>query len=362
MNFAFRVDASVQIGTGHVMRCLTLASALQRKGHECIFISRASSGNLASLILGNGFQLYELSCDLKEVETETSFDWNEHAQWLGVHWQLDAEQTFNVLESYRPDWLIVDHYSLDAQWENQVAEYSSRVMVIDDLADRDHCCDLLLDQTFGRETDDYKNRVPEHCQVLCGATYALLRPEFASLRSYSLKRRANPVMRQLIISMGGVDEDNATGKVLDALQLTPLGKECKIIVVMGETSPWLQSVKSQARAMPWSVDVKVGVTNMAQLMADSDYAIGAAGATSWERCCLGLPTLMIVIAENQKTIAKAIGDVGAAKVVDLEKVCRELPTLEDIINPPLMNAMVNAAKDVCDGAGTARVVDKLIQG
>ena len=137
-------------------------------------------------------------------------------------------------------------------------------------------------------------------------------PEFAALRAYSLQRRARPQLRQLLITMGGVDKDNATGEVLTALRVCPLPADCQITVVMGTTAPWLSEVEQLARDMPWPTRVLVGVNDMARLMAESDLAIGAAGATSWERCCLGLPTAMFVLAENQKY---------AAWLLDREKLC-----------------------------------------
>ena len=312
MNITFRADASLHIGTGHVMRCLTLADALAARGVQSQFICRQHEGHLIDFIRSKGYTAHALA--LEEPQTEQELP---HSHWLGASQAQDAAACAPILAAQPPDWLVVDHYALDAHWESALTPHYRKLMVIDDLADRHHACDLLLDQTFGRSTDDYRPLVPSHCQLLCGAAYALLRPEFAALRSYSLKRRAQPALRNLLISMGGVDKDNVTTQVLQALRHCPLPADCHITVVMGRTAPWLNSVRDQAQTLPWPTTVLVGINHMAQLMADSDLAIGAAGATSWERCCLGLPTIMLVLAENQEKIAQGLENSGAVKLISL---------------------------------------------
>lgn len=318
----FRVDASIQMGTGHVMRCLTLADALKNEGAECYFICREHLGNLIGLIKERGHIVYALSyIDHSQKVVQSVVD-NElsHASWLGSSQENDANLCIQTLESLRPDWLIIDHYALDSYWEKKLRPYCDHIMVIDDLADRYHDCDLLLDQTFGRDSEDYMPFVPEYCQLLCGASFALLRPEFAKWRGHSLKRRSNGQIEHLLINLGGVDKDNITTRILKSLALSPLAPSCSITVVMGTTAPWIKYVREQAETMPWDIDVKVGVNNMAELMANSDIAIGAAGATSWERCCLGLPTIMVVVAENQQTVANNLRESGAALFVNLNDI------------------------------------------
>lgn len=360
---AFRTDASLQIGIGHVMRCLTLADALAAKGADCQFICRAHEGNLIEFIRGKGHVVHELPVSCAEDADANAPSPNAsptvHAGWLGATQAQDAEACAPMLAALRPDWLVVDHYALDETWERAPAPHYARLMVIDDLADRPHACDLLLDQTYGRKEEDYRPHVPASCRLLCGAQYALLRPEFAALRPYSLQRRAQPSLRKLLITMGGVDKDNATGAVLEALRTCPLPTDCRIAVVMGATAPWLESVRAQAQAMPWDTQVLVGVSDMAQLMADSDLAIGAAGATSWERCCLGLPTVMFVLAENQRAVAQALEGSGAARLMMLgESATTQLERLllSLIADPGRLALMSKCAARVVDGAGVDAVV------
>ena len=368
MNITFRVDASLHIGTGHVMRCLTLADALSAQGASCQFICRAHEGHLIDLIKHKGYAAHALPAlpadDCGQQATSTT-NQLAHSHWLGASQTQDAAACAPILAAQPPDWLIVDHYALDTHWEQALAPYYRKLMVIDDLADRHHACHLLLDQTFGRSAADYRPLVPPQCQLLCGATYALLRPEFAALRPYSLQRRAEqPELRQLLITMGGVDKDNATSQVLQALRHCPLPPGCTITVVMGSTAPHLETVRLQAQHMPWPTRVLVGVENMAQLMADSDLAIGAAGATAWERCCLGLPSIMMVLAENQKYAAYLLERSHAARSIPgnahLEKLF-STALHELLANDAGLMQLCNAASRITDGQGCARVAKQLIE-
>ena len=340
------------------MRCLALADALQRRGAQCLFISRAHPGNLHPRIENSGHRLTSLPAAGRGAPVE---DACAHAAWLGGDWQEDARQTHAAISGQPPDWLIVDHYALDVHWENEMRLHSRRLMVIDDLADRSHECDLLLDQNLGREETDYASLIPTAARRLIGPRYALLRPEFASLREYSLVRRREPTLRRILVSMGGVDQRNATGLVLDALSRCALPRDCQVAVVMGKHAPWLNVIRAAAAKMPFACDVKVDVSDMAQIMADSDLAIGAAGSTSWERCAMGLPSIMVVLADNQCGIAEALDRAGAAILIGVGAtesalagaavaLCADMRTLA---------ALSKAAARVVDGIGTSRVVSGL---
>jgi UDP-2,4-diacetamido-2,4,6-trideoxy-beta-L-altropyranose hydrolase len=361
MKALFRADASLEIGTGHVMRCLTLADALSKAGASCEFICRQHPGHLIDFIRHKGYVTHVLPMVANfEDSIRQPGDASDtgHHHWLGATQEQDAEACAPYIAQHQPDWLIVDHYALDARWENMLAERSRKLMVIDDLADRRHVCDLLLDQTFGRAEDDYRPLVPTDCQLLCGSRYALLRPEFAALRPYSLQRRAQPTFKELLITMGGVDKDNATGQVMQAMGQCNLPPDCRITVVMGATAPWLEAVKKLAQDLPWTTRVLVGVSNMAQLMADSDLAIGAAGATSWERCCLGLPTAMLILAGNQQKAADLLEAACAARPLNSgAELDKELANfIDDILHSKeLHSKFITCASKITDGAGCRRV-------
>lgn len=341
------------------MRCLTLADALHERGAKSTFICRPHEGHLLELIQQRGHTAKALA---KADDAYTAPADPCHAQWLGTDWASDAGQTKQALGNHVLDWLVIDHYALDRRWEQTMRPHTRSIMVIDDLADRPHACDLLLDQTLGRRAADYVPLVPDGCELLCGVKYALLRPEFAALREYSLKRRTKPVLKELLINMGGVDKDNFTGAVLSALQNCSLPEDCRLTVVMGQTAPWLKNVQDLASSMQWPTRVLVGVDNMAQLIADSDLAIGAAGATSWERCCLGLSSIMLVVADNQLEVAKGLELAGAALVCLsdqglskqlaflLGKLCADLEQLA---------LLSKAAEKVTNGTGAGEVLARM---
>jgi UDP-2,4-diacetamido-2,4,6-trideoxy-beta-L-altropyranose hydrolase len=366
MKFVFRTDASLQMGSGHVMRCLTLADALKAQGADCHFISREHPGHLLEVMRQRSHEVTSFPAALASTSTpdarESALE-PAHAAWLGSDWQTDVQQTGAILASLQPDWLVVDHYALDQRWEDALAPHYRKLLVIDDLADRHHRCDLLLDQNLGRKPEHYSQLVPSHCRVLTGPRHALLRPEFAALRDYSLQRRqAQPALRQLLITMGGVDQPNATGKVLQALKDCALPADCQITVVMGLTAPWLQNVRELAAQMPWPTEVVVNVSDMARRMAESDLAIGAAGSTSWERCCLGLPTLIVVLANNQKEAAAHLLKAGAANCLEFtgllhQDLHAQLQCLID--QPELLRQMATCAGAITDGLGVERMVNAM---
>lgn len=354
---AFRVDASLEIGTGHVIRCLTLAEALRHQNFECLFICREKKSHLKTLIEACGFE-----CQLLPTETPEDDASTTHSAWLGVSQQEDAAQTENVLKKIMPEWLIVDHYSLDSTWENMLRAFAKKIMVIDDLADRSHSCDLLLDQNLGRKDLDYDSRLDNGCLRLIGPDYALLRPEFLKIRDQSLLRRGDGKLNRILISLGGADPSNISSKVLELLAKTKLPVTTKIHLVLGELSPWRDELLAQASRMPFETKVLVGVSDMASLMAEADLGIGAAGTSSWERCCLGLPTLLVVLAQNQKLAAKALSDCGAALLLgekenfqnDFDKV------FSDLLKPNQLSQMSQSAAHLVDGRGTQRVIEKIL--
>ncbi|MFS2122314.1 UDP-2,4-diacetamido-2,4,6-trideoxy-beta-L-altropyranose hydrolase [Pseudomonas sp. Pseusp97] len=359
MNIVFRVDASLNMGTGHLMRCLTLADALKTAGHQSHFICREHPGNLNTTVLQKGHTLSVLPAP--SIQQHVANAHPAHAGWLGASWQEDALQTQYQLPAGKSvDWLIVDHYALDLRWESQLAGQCKKLMVIDDLADRDHVCHALLDQSLGRKEEDYFAKVPTDCMQLLGPQFALLRPEFPQMRNQSLTRRKHPHIRNLLISMGGIDAHNATGQVLAALQAL-VQPHWNIQVVLGTTAPWREAVQTLAHTMPCATNVLINTSHMAQLMSEADIAIGAAGSTSWERCCLGLPSLMLILADNQREVAHHLKAVGAATLVEsVDEIAAQLPgEFQRMCSSSQLRQMSDAAKNITDGHGAERVANIL---
>lgn len=363
MKIVFRVDASIQMGTGHVMRCLTLADALTEQGAECNFICREHIGNLIEKIRQSGFQVYRIGSGKNAVLKNDALTDEEnplfHSSWLGATQQQDAQDCLPILEKLQPDWLVVDHYALDKTWQQALKPYYKNLMVIDDLGDREHLADLLLDQNYGSTVEKYQGLVPDSCKILAGTHFALLRPEFALWREYSLDRRKNNAsISNILVTLGGADPDNYTVKILQQLAGVELHPQVEIIVVMGTTAPHLKLVQHQAADMPVKTTVKANVTNMAELMSTADLAIGAAGATTWERCCLGLPTIQLVIAENQRQIAEYL---AKDSVIKLLSNIDELTYLIASVEKWLLSTVVHA-RSVTDGLGAERVSKYLMKG
>jgi UDP-2,4-diacetamido-2,4,6-trideoxy-beta-L-altropyranose hydrolase len=230
-------------------------------------------------------------------------------------------------------------------------------MVIDDLANRPHECALLLDQNLGRVASDYDGLLPGGCQRLIGPRYALLRPEFAKLREQSLKRRRHPELQRILISLGGVDRTNVTGRVLEALSESSLPTSTELDIIMGAAAPYLDEVRQQAARLPFRATVSVNVRDMAQRMCLADFSIGAAGSTSWERCCLGLPTIVVVLADNQKQSAEFLSKHRIAIIVrTVEEIISTFTRFSD--KGRMLRdfcSMSCAAKELVDGDGCRRV-------
>lgn len=353
MRVAFRVDATELIGGGHVMRCLTLADALREEGAETSFVCAALPAALGDRLVAAGHALHMIAApDGLERDGE---DWHEPP--LPVEAQArDVAATLAALGG-PADWIVVDHYLLGATWHSAARRGAERILVIDDLANRLLDCDLLLDQTFGRGAADYRQLVPASAQVLAGASYALLRPEFARERPAALERRkrGGPVER-ILISLGTTDVGGITASVLDAV-VGSTG-DCAIDVVLGSKAPSLARVGEFA-ARNDRVSLHVDAADMAALMRDADIAVGAGGMTALERCALGLPSVILPLADNQIANARAIERAGAGLVSDdwqrvpvrLDEILRDQRILRD---------MSTAASNIIDGGGTDRVVVQMI--
>lgn len=303
MKVVFRVDASVYMGTGHLIRSLTLAEVLRQRGAEVRFVCREHFGNLITLLREKDIPVAVLPAP---AETESVFAAN-CSTWLGVTQADDAYQTIATLTESDVDCLIVDHYGLDAAWELQVRPYVKKLMVIDDLANRHHHCDVLLDQNFSDEREPrYSGLVPRQCRLLAGPRFALLDPEYASNRKRPIAR--DGVVRTVFVYFGGSDPQNMTGLALDALS-RPEFRHLKVDVVVGANNPNRKELFAQVVARG-GVQIFGMLPNLAGLMMQADLAIGAGGTTTWERMCLGLPSVVISIADNQSLGAKALARAG----------------------------------------------------
>lgn len=356
MKVAVRVDATLAIGTGHLGRCRTLARALRAQAIQPLFICRAMPEALRSSLDGEGFDAVHLPAALRAEPTAGG---PAHAAWLEADPLQDAEDTIAAIARLRGrvDWLIVDHYALDAGWHARLRAVAGRLLVIDDLADRPLDCDLLLDQTFGRDEAPYRARVPRGARMLLGTSHALLRPEFARLRPAALQRRRKAPAQRVLVSFGGMDVQNMSMLALNAVAREPA--VTGVDVVLGGGGPHLGAIARRVAEFERG-SIHVDTPDMAGLMAAADVAIGACGFSSWERCCLGLPTIAFAVAANQAFAADQLRRAGAVSLVSMEsadgagEIARSVHHL--MANADSRRRMGEAAAAVCDGEGVRRVV------
>ncbi|WMN61183.1 UDP-2,4-diacetamido-2,4,6-trideoxy-beta-L-altropyranose hydrolase [Pseudoalteromonas xiamenensis] len=352
LKFAFRVDASVHIGSGHVMRCLVLADELKKQGNHVVFYTRPQPGDLVELIKSRGYAVYSL-IQPKSLKKPTSS--SDYLAWLQVTQHADAE---NFLENCNDvDVVICDHYGIDIEWQTIVRQRKfCKIVVIDDLV-RTHDADLIIDQTLNRNVLEYRSKNVKS-KILAGTHFALLASKFASLRNSKVCPNktlfGNP---RLLITMGAIDEPNASLNVLNTLKAC-LKKLPLATVLLSDISPNYQSVKLFAEEnKDWVTHIDY-VDDMASLMICNDISIGAAGSTSWERACLGLPSILIPLADNQRDICENLTKSGAALSLELVDVPNYLSKLycQLIIN---YASVRNACLSVCDGMGVERVVNEI---
>jgi UDP-2,4-diacetamido-2,4,6-trideoxy-beta-L-altropyranose hydrolase len=349
LRIAFRCDASAAIGGGHVMRCLTLASAVSEADAVVTFVAAQMPEALAARITDAGHRL-EFIAAPSEMEREGE-RWEEPP--LSADAQLaDAKATETVVGE--TDWIVADHYLLDAHWHKAARGFAGRILVIDDLANRPYDCDILLDQTFGRSAGDYRALVPGGAKILAGAAYALLRPEFARERPAALDRRETGAsVRRILVSMGTADPGGITARIVE--QVLAAAPQCAIDVVLGPQAASLDQLRALAEQRP-GISIHVDRDRMAELMRDADLAIGAAGSTSWERCCLGLPAIAFALADNQRLAAENLEKAGAVVLARSSEDI--LPLLQSLLrNEQRRFSMIAAAAAITDGNGTQLVVE-----
>lgn len=355
MNIVFRVDASFAMGTGHVMRCRTLATELKKRGDHIRFITRAHRGHLADMLACDGFAVTLLP-QPSMIENKE----HDYASWLGVSQQEDAEQTGEALENQVCDWLIVDHYGLDRTWEEILQSRTRNLMVIDDLANRAHACHVLMDQNYaGRGLERYTGLVPTRCRLLLGTRYALLRPEYARYREAAAKHTGD--IKRVLIFMGGADNANITGKVLDALS-TARTAHLDVDIVIGPNFIHQADVTGKVSERNHT-RIHESRAHLADLMAEADLAIGAGGATNWERMCMGLPSLVVSIAENQVPACEVLAEYGLIRYLgrakDIDVTVIESALTEALTTPAQLRDMAANSQAHVDGWGASRVAEVL---
>lgn len=356
MNIVIRADASIHIGSGHVMHCLALADGLKSRGHSVQFVMRTQQGDMFDFVERRGFTALALPQE-SAVEPKNSAD---YPAWLQVPISKDLADFYTLVK--RADVVVVDHYGITIEWERAVAErYGCKLVIIDDLV-RSHEADLIIDQTLARDAAEYSQ---SHVStVLSGTKYALLNERFSEVRA----RYGDPLNKidsiieknyKVLLTMGGIDKPNATLKTLEALKGN-LPEDVSVTVLLSPKAINYDQVRAYcAEEIDWVTHIDF-VDDMATVMKEHAVAIGAPGSTSWERACLGLPSIVVPLADNQKEICESLVKHELSLSLALDEIDEKLmPTFQTLIeNYAHMNGRNLSA---CDGAGIKRVVSHIEQ-
>jgi UDP-2,4-diacetamido-2,4,6-trideoxy-beta-L-altropyranose hydrolase len=343
----FRADASRTVGAGHLSRCLVLADAWRACGARCVFLVRDRPGAQLSSVESRGHQLIRLSaCE-------------DDASLLGVSDECERQDVSAALAELdrRPTWLVVDHYGVEVGWHLAFRSQCEHFFVIDDLADRAISADVILNQNLGARAEAYHQLTPD-ALVLAGPMFAMLRPEFSEMRASALKRRIAPG-RHVLVSLGGSDAMGLTSSIVAQLVAGAPSKASAITVALGAAaSEQRPAVEDILRGYVGESRVIVDSGNMAALLVEADLVVGAAGSSAWERCCLGMPAVTVVLAANQVPTAAALANCGAAVSVTVQAVDCIGPHVSALLDDPQrLRHMARCAGDVTDGEGARRVLD-----
>ena len=354
-----RTDASQKLGSGHIMRCLTLAENLRNLGITIEFITRNHPGNLSEQVERKGFKVHSL-INIDKTQSQTNLIKQE--KLLGVKQLTVSNATVQILANRRPDWIIVDHYSLDYRWEEKVRPYTKKIMVIDDLANRKHNCDLLLDQNYIYDQTRYDQLLLTDTIKLLGPKYALLRKDF--IKNRKNHNQNNFIIKNVFVFFGGTDFDNLTIMSLKALSQPKL-KHLSVDVVIGSANPHKLKLKTEIDKHP-NMELYIQIDNMAELMAKADIAIGAGGTTTWERMVIGIPSIVVTLADNQVDLTRDLSQdgyinwIGNADQVDEWVIYNAL--IEAIKNPDQLREQACSCQNLVNGKGAQVVADLLING
>lgn len=360
MQIAIRADSSARMGSGHLVRCLTLAEELRGRGASIRFISRELSGNFIGRVEAEGHPVLRLPAPPGWSDPGGE----DYAAWLGVSQQEDARECLQSLDGAPLDWLIVDHYSLDHEWESRLRTVARRIAVIDDLANRRHDCDIIFDQNyFGAATATrYDALVPPACRRLLGPQFALLQPLYRLLRPLIPAR--NGFVTRVLVFFGGSDLPNDTMRALQALS-APEFAQLAVDVVAGQNHPDRSGLEAWVNRRPGAA-LYSGLPSLAGLTGRADLAVGGGGSTTWERACLALPAIVVTLADNQRAFSAALAADGyqvllgrnSAVSVDMWRAALR----EVIASPARLAELSRRVATLTDGSGSESFAKIILSG
>ncbi|MBN3869131.1 UDP-2,4-diacetamido-2,4,6-trideoxy-beta-L-altropyranose hydrolase [Nostoc sp. JL33] len=340
MKLFIRVDASIQIGTGHVMRCLALAQAWQDAGGQAIFVMATEAPDLKTRLKSERMEVRHLSVQIGSAE--------------------DAEETAKLARQFDASWVVVDGYHFGAKYQEIIKEFELQLLFIDDYGHaKQYHADIVLNQNIHAHKGLYRNRQP-YTQLLLGTSYSLLRREFWQWRGW--QRSLRLIAKKLLVTLGGADPDNVTLKVIEGLQQVEV-EGLEAVVVVGGSNPHYEQLRSASQNLQFPIRLERNVMNMPALMAWADVAVIAGGSTCWELAFMGLPSLVMILAENQRAIAEELEAMGVVvnlgwhKNVSAVQIASRVAQL--LITVGMREKMTTYSQELVDGQGSSRVLSYL---
>lgn len=359
MRCVIRVDSSNHIGSGHVMRCLNLANSLKKYFSSIEFICRDFPGNLHTFILSNGYKVHLLRMDNQKILLEDG----AVDSWLSALQLKDSKDTLAIVD--KCDLLIVDHYGIDIYWETRLRERCYKLLVIDDLANRKHDCDFLLDYNFYRNAHDrYRRLLPEHCQTLLGSDYAPINQEIIEARKWReayYRISDNPFDKlNCLVFMGGMDENNYTKMIVD--RLLSLKRKLQITIILGKNNSNIDDICNKYKENE-NIIISIQPEDYYIKLAQTDFAVGAGGISTLERFCIGVPAYIFQVAENQREVCENLNYSLAAIYLGNLSTKNSLDKLSQIeqLNVAILVKMGKMGKELVKGFGLKLITDRIMR-
>ena len=337
-NLFIRVDASPEIGIGHIMRCLTLAQELKNNFDKIIFLTQKNSSDFIETIMKNEFEVIFISAN------------------------NDSDIIKNIVttNSVNKNFLLIDHYNVDSNFESSLKNTFEKIFVIDDLANRKHDCDLLIDQNYYRDLNQrYEKLIQNGTITLLGPKYAIIRPEFRKINKKAIKK--NSQIKKILVSFGGSDPTNECKKALDALCSIENSK-FEIVVVAGIYNHKFEQLKKLYEKYS-NIKIYRHVNDLSRLMLNSDLFIGAGGTTTWERFYMGLPSIVTIISDDQRESIEFLSDMGHIINLGLAKNVTSKTYVQTLQKPnfDLVYNMSLHNQKLVDGNGSNRIKKQIIE-
>jgi UDP-2,4-diacetamido-2,4,6-trideoxy-beta-L-altropyranose hydrolase len=332
----FRLDASYTIGNGHLVRCMTLAKSLLKQQFTVVFICADISDSLVQLIVSDSIILEKIDSFKDEL--------------------IDASNVIKVLDKYPQGLMVVDHYKLNITWHQIISRNVHKIIVLDDLANRPLFCHLIINSgCFNKGA--YQMLIPDFCEKMLGPEFVILKSEYI----YYQKKHCQEQIKKVLIFMGGADSKNVTSKIIEAFSDRTFDA-INFDLVIGSSNLRKSEIEKLVAAKT-NFTIYQNRPHLADLMQSADIAIGAGGTSVWERICVGLPSSIITLEENQVALTEHLGDMGLVAYMGHYDVVTTHMINQFLVNEisyGKLRKQFKEANRLCDGLGVSRIIQKIL--